>query len=157
MIKYAEEIAKLLREKGLTLAVAESLTGGMVTSSLVDIAGISQNLFEGIVSYSNESKMKRLHVSEKTLNSFSAVSSETALEMAQGLLNNADIAISTTGIAGPDGGSLDKPVGLVYFGLATKNCKLTFKQIFAGNRLEIRKKATEFILEQLFLFLKKYN
>ena len=155
MIKYAEEIAKLLREKGLTLAVAESLTGGMVTSSLVDIAGISQNLFEGIVSYSNESKMKRLGVSEKTLNSFSAVSSETALEMAQGLLNNADIAISTTGIAGPDGGSLDKPVGLVYFGLATKDIQLTFKQIFAGNRQEIRKKATEFILEQLFLFLKK--
>lgn len=154
-MNYAFEIAKLLNKNNLTLSVAESLTGGLVTSKLVSVPGISQNLFEGIVCYSNKSKMKRLGVLETTLKNFGAVSAQTALEMAVGLLDNADIVISTTGIAGPDGGSIEKPVGLVYFGLATKTYQVTYKQIFTGDRQEIREKAANFILEKLFLYMEK--
>lgn len=107
---------------GMMLATAESCTGGMIAAALTDIAGSSSVVDRGFVTYSNEAKMEMLGVSAATLASFGAVSEETALEMAAGALarSRAGVAVAVTGIAGPGGGSADKPVGLVWFGLAVK-------------------------------------
>ncbi len=154
-IEYA--VAKLLREKKLVASVAESLTGGMVAARLIDVAGISANFREGIVAYANEAKTARLGVMRETLTRFGAVSSQTAEEMVEGLLKeDVDIAVSTTGIAGPTGGTKEKPVGLVWFGFGTRQKILTDKQIFSGNRAEIREKATNYALYQLFLLLQDF-
>lgn len=116
----AEVCANLLKELNIKIAIAESLTGGALTSSLVDISGISSHLIESMVCYSDSSKIKRLGVLEGTIQQYSAVSSETALEMAEGMLktSGADIAISTTGYAGPQ--VADEEVGLVYIGIADR-------------------------------------
>lgn len=116
----AEVCANLLKELDIKIAIAESLTGGALTSSLVDISGISSHLIESMVCYSDSSKIKRLGVLEGTIQQYSAVSSETALEMAEGMLktSGADIAISTTGYAGPQ--VSDEEVGLVYIGIADR-------------------------------------
>ena len=111
-----DKVAELLLEKNLTIAVAESLTGGLVSSRLISYPGISKSFLEGFVTYSNESKIRRLNVKKDTIEKYGAVSQETAKEMAYGaaLVSGADIGLSTTGIAGPDGGSEEKPVGLVF-------------------------------------------
>ncbi len=110
------EIISTLKERSLKLAVAESLTGGMLASRFVDVPGSSSVVDRGVVAYSNESKTELLGVSPQTLEKFGAVSEECAIEMAAGLLDrsNTQVAVSTTGIAGPDGGSEEKPVGLTY-------------------------------------------
>ncbi|WP_373370114.1 nicotinamide-nucleotide amidohydrolase family protein, partial [Clostridium tepidum] len=130
-----EVAAKLLVEKDLKIAVAESCTGGMVSSVLIDYPGISSVFVEGCVTYSNEAKMKRLGVKEETLDKFGAVSEETAIEMAEGVAKglNADIGISTTGIAGPGGGSEEKPVGLVYTAITIKGKTKVYKDIYSGD------------------------
>ncbi|MBE6012932.1 MAG: competence/damage-inducible protein A [Lachnospiraceae bacterium] len=135
-----EVIIRLLNEKGLKLAVAESCTGGMVTSKLIDCAGASAVLLEGVVTYANESKIKRLSVKAETLEKYGAVSHETAREMAEGVCvsSGADIGISTTGIAGPGGGTDEKPVGLVYIGLCIKGKVSSYEFQFKGSRQRIR-------------------
>lgn len=138
------EVSKLLVTQKKTIAVAESCTGGEISSRLVRFPGISEVFLEGCVTYSNEAKIKRLGVLEKTLAKFGAVSKETAMEMAQGIAETAgaDIGIATTGIAGPDGGTEDKPVGLVYIGIYY-NGKAEAKEFrFAGSRNKIRERAT---------------
>ncbi|MFR3566537.1 MAG: competence/damage-inducible protein A [Paraclostridium sordellii] len=150
-----ETVAKLLVEKNLTIAVSESCTGGMVSSTLIDYPGISQVFMEGCVTYSNEAKMSRLGVKKETLDSFGAVSTETAIEMAKGVAMNlkTNVGLSTTGIAGPGGGTTEKPVGLVYIGLYI-NGKIKVKKFnLAGSREKIRVKATKEALNFLRLEL----
>jgi nicotinamide-nucleotide amidase len=116
----ARQVLDACRARGVMLATAESCTGGMIAAALTDIAGSSDVVDRGFVTYSNEAKMAMLGVAEATLAAHGAVSRETALEMAAGALANsrAGIALSVTGVAGPGGGSAEKPVGLVWFGLA---------------------------------------
>lgn len=143
-----EVLGTLLLKHNLKIAIAESCTGGMLTSRLVNFPGISASLVEGLVTYSNESKMKRLNVSEETLKSFGAVSKECAIEMARGvaLTSNSDIGISSTGIAGPLGGTEQKPVGLVYLGLYF-NGKEKYKELrLSGDRQRIRLLTTNLAL-----------
>lgn len=147
-------VAKLLIKNKRTLAVAESCTGGMITSSLINYPGISECLIEGCVTYSNISKMNRLGVNEETLSKYGSVSPETAREMAIGVAQSsgANIGIATTGIAGPGGGNEEKPVGLVYIGIYYEGKTYTYKNVFSGDRLKIRERACR---EALNLLRKK--
>ena len=131
-------------EKKLTISTAESCTGGMIAGNLINYPGISEVFLEGAVTYSNEAKHKRLGVKNETLDKYGAVSGETAREMAIGIANTAgtDVSIVTTGIAGPDGGTLEKPVGLVYIGVYVQGEVIVKKHIFNGNRSRIRLQAT---------------
>jgi nicotinamide-nucleotide amidase len=131
----AETIHFLLLESGHSLSLAESCTGGMLSSDLVEFAGSSAYLKQGLVTYSNEAKMKVLGVKSETLNTSGAVSMETAREMAEGArrLLDTDFALSTTGIAGPEGGSDEKPVGTVCIALATRN-RIHVQRVQLGNR-----------------------
>lgn len=138
-----DKVAQLLLEKKLTISVAESLTGGLVSSKLISYPGISGSYLEGFVTYSNESKIKTLGVKKETLDKYGAVSEETAKEMAYGaaLVSGSDLGVSTTGIAGPDGGSKEKPVGLVYVCVYYKG-KYEVKKInSSGSREIIRERA----------------
>ena len=139
-------------EKPLTISTAESCTGGMIASKLIEVPGISENFIESIVSYSNEAKIKRLKVKKETLEKYGAVSEEVAREMLAGL--NTDIGISTTGIAGPGGGSKDKPVGLVYIGIKVKDEVKVFKRELKGDRNKIRQRAMMHALYNLLKILK---
>ena len=139
-------------EKPLTISTAESCTGGMIASKLIEVPGISKNFIESIVSYSNEAKIKRLKVKKETLEKYGAVSEEVAREMLAGL--KTDIGISTTGIAGPDGGTKDKPVGLVYIGIKVKDEVKVFKRELKGDRNKIRQRAMMHALYNLLKILK---
>ena len=139
-------------EKPLTISTAESCTGGMIASKLIEVPGISTNFIEGIVSYSNEAKIKRLKVKKETLEKYGAVSEEVAREMLAGL--KTDVGISTTGIAGPDGGTKDKPVGLVYIGIKVKDEVKVFKRELKGDRNKIRQRAMMHALYNLLKILK---
>ncbi len=133
--------ARLLMEKNVTFALAESCTGGLLASKLVDNPGISQVFLEGVVTYSNESKVKRLHVSPETLDYNGAVSAKCAEEMAEGLLetSGAELALSVTGVAGPGGGVDAKPVGLVFLGMAQKGEETKVHQLYlTGDRKRIQ-------------------
>lgn len=136
-------VADILKKKGLKIAVAESLTGGLVSSMLVNVAGISENFMEGVVSYSIDSKMKRLGVLEDTIKTHTEVSSQAAMEMAKGVALNlgTDIGISTTGISGPDGGTKDRPVGLCYIGVYYKGQVTANEVRLFGQRDQIRQRA----------------
>ncbi|WP_300382411.1 competence/damage-inducible protein A [Clostridium sp.] len=148
---YAEEekdsmqsvVAKLLCDKKLTISTAESCTGGLVASSLIEYPGISDVFMEGVVTYSNEAKMRRLGVKKETLDKYGAVSKEIAEEMAIGIAKEVktNIGISTTGIAGPGGGTLEKPVGLVYIGIYINGKTKVEKLELSGTRDKIRKRA----------------
>ncbi|MCG6842326.1 CinA family nicotinamide mononucleotide deamidase-related protein [Fusobacterium nucleatum] len=142
-----------LGEKPLTISTAESCTGGMVASKLIEVPGISENFIESIVSYSNEAKIKRLKVKKETLEKYGAVSEEVAREMLAGL--KTDVGISTTGIAGPGGGTKDKPVGLVYIGIKVKNEVKVFKRELKGDRNKIRQRAMMYALYNLLKILSK--
>ncbi|WP_018590188.1 competence/damage-inducible protein A [Terrisporobacter glycolicus] len=150
-----DEVAKLLVKNNLTISVAESCTGGMVSSSLINYPGISSVFIEGCVTYSNEAKMKSLNVREETLNLVGAVSEQCAKEMAEGVAarHNTNIGLSTTGIAGPEGGSEEKPVGLVYMGIKINNKTIVKKYIFNGDRQQIRYRACKTLLNDLRLEL----
>ena len=154
-----EVVSKMLVENNITIATAESCTGGMLAAKLIDYPGISSVFLEGAVTYTNEAKMKRLGVEEETLNIHTAVSEETAKEMAYGVarVSGADIGLSTTGIAGPGGGSEDKPVGLVYVGICIKGETKVKKLNLSGNRQQIREKATKSLLDFLRRELIKRN
>ena len=118
----AEEVVELLKVDELTVTTAESCTGGLVAARLVDVPGVSEVFKQGFITYSNKAKRKLLNVKKTTLKEFGAVSEKTAREMAKGaiLASGADAAIATTGIAGPDGGTEEKPVGLVYIGVSVR-------------------------------------
>ncbi|MGV3026970.1 competence/damage-inducible protein A [Clostridium thermobutyricum] len=136
-------VAKLLVDKKLTIGTSESCTGGLLGAGLIDYPGISSSFLEGAITYSNEAKIKTLGVKEETLEKFGAVSEETAREMAEGIRKRcgADIGVSTTGIAGPDGGTDDKPVGLVYIGLSIGDKTIVTRNVFNGNRNSVRRRA----------------
>ncbi|MDR1662877.1 MAG: competence/damage-inducible protein A [Endomicrobium sp.] len=142
---------KLLIHKRKTVSFAESCTGGKIASTITDIAGSSFYFKSSVVTYSNESKVKILGVKEETLKKFGAVSKETAKEMARCVLNlsGSDYAFSVTGIAGPGGGSKDKPVGLVYIGFADNKKIECFKFNFVGTRKDIRNNAVNTVLDLL--------
>ncbi|MCL2485068.1 MAG: competence/damage-inducible protein A [Endomicrobia bacterium] len=144
-------IGKLLLESRKTVSFAESCTGGMIAQRITSVAGSSIYFKTSAVTYSNESKIKLLGVSQDTLNEFGAVSEQTAKEMALGVLNLAesDYALSVTGIAGPGGATKEKPVGLVYIGLASKKGVQAFKYNFFGSREDIRKRAANTALDLL--------
>lgn len=150
-----ETLAKILVEKDLTISVAESCTGGMVSSALIDYPGISSVFMEGCVTYSNEAKMMRLGVNKETLEKYGAVSEQTAKEMAEGIARgfNTNIGLATTGIAGPGGGTDEKPVGLVYMGIYINGSTIVKKYNFNGSRSRIRQRATRTILNDLRLEL----
>ncbi len=151
--RMAEEALTHAQRRGWTIATAESCTGGMVSSALTGIPGASEMFERGFVTYSNESKQEMLGVAKETIESHGAVSGETAAEMAKGALahSRADIAISVTGIAGPDGGTPEKPVGLVWFGVAARGgAASTHRRLFPGTeRARIRDAAVETALELL--------
>ena len=135
---------QILTERSETLAVAESCTGGLLASAFVDLPGSSRYFLEGAVTYSNAAKRARLGVSQRTLDGVGAVSAQCAKEMAEGLRRTAgaDYALSTTGIAGPDGGTADKPVGLVYIALASRDGTAVQELKLGGDRSRIRMHAT---------------
>jgi PncC family amidohydrolase len=152
-----EEIAKILLEKKLTVATTESCTGGLLSSKLTDISGSSAFIHLNLVTYSNEAKHKMLGVRNETLENYGAVSEECAYEMASGLmkLTKADICISTTGIAGPTGGSAEKPIGLMYSSICTKDKAITFEVRFHPEipRIEMKEMFAQAVLEKLYKFL----
>lgn len=141
------------RKRGLKIATAESCTGGMVAAALTDIAGSSDVFERGFVTYSNEAKQELLGVAGDTLSGHGAVSEETALEMARGALarSRADIAVSITGVAGPGGGTEEKPVGLVWFAVAQRggHARVHRRPFPDEGRGAIREAATRFALELL--------
>ncbi|MGB0694154.1 MAG: CinA family protein [Rhodospirillaceae bacterium] len=138
----AQAVLDLCRDNQLTLVTAESCTGGMVSGALTAVPGSSAVIDRGFVTYSNEAKMEMLGVPEELLNTHGAVSPQTADAMAVGALGhspNADVALSITGIAGPGGGSPDKPVGLVYMAVLLGDQDAMVRRfLFAGSRAEIR-------------------
>ena len=153
----SQVVAKALLESGKTISVSESCTGGLLASAFIDNSGISEVFMEGAVTYSNEAKMNRLGVKKETLDSFGAVSEQVAMEMAEGIAKTArtNIGMSTTGVAGPDGGTEEKPVGLVYIGLYIDGKIVAKKFNFAGSRERIRSRAVAAALNWLRLELNK--
>ena len=151
-----EVVGFLLREKGLTISTAESCTGGLVAATLVNVPGSSEYFKGSVVAYSNDVKEKLLGVKRETLENYGAVSAQTAREMALGVkeLLNTDIALSTTGIAGPGGGTPEKPVGLTYFAIAYGDKVKTFKKVFPYSRNQNRLSASYYILFELYRLLK---
>ena len=149
----ASELLQDAKKKKIRIATAESCTGGLISGCLTEIAGSSSVFDRGFVVYSNDAKMTNLDVSRKTLQDFGSVSAETALEMALGALraSNADLALSATGIAGPDGGSTEKPVGIVYLGIALRkdNQCLTIEHKFKGDRVSVRLQTIEAALNAM--------
>ena len=136
--KLLENVSRILREKSLKIATAESCTGGLIAHTITNISGSSEYFDRGFVTYSNEAKVELLNVSAKDLKENGAVSRIVAKSMAEGARKNskADIGISTTGIAGPTGGTPEKPVGLVYIAVSNSQETIVKKFNFKGNRLE---------------------
>ncbi|WP_061316602.1 competence/damage-inducible protein A [Clostridium botulinum] len=135
-----EVVANILVKRNLTIATAESCTGGLLAGKLINFPGISSVFLEGAITYSNESKINRLNVKKETLEKYTAVSKEVALEMAEGIAKSAgtNIGISTTGVAGPGGGTYDKPIGLIYIGLYINGKTFVEELNYSGNRQFIR-------------------
>lgn len=141
---------KFLIEHKLKLSVAESCTGGLLGASLTDIAGSSAYFRGGVIAYDNQIKHQLLGVEEPILDRYGAVSDQTVIAMAKGVckLFNTECAISVSGIAGPDGGTAQKPVGLVYIGIAVNDRIESIRYIFSGNRQQIRSQTVKASLEQ---------
>lgn len=150
-------LAECLRSYNLTITTAESCTGGLIAGTITNVAGISSYFKEGIVTYSNEAKEKYLGVKHETLSRYGAVSEQTAREMVSGILraSGADTAVAVTGIAGPDGGTPEKPVGLVYIGygmgedIRVKECQ------FSGGRAQVRSQTVETALQLISTLIKE--
>jgi len=150
--KQAEELLALCRAKGLSLASVESCTGGLIGASLTEIPGSSDVVVGGFITYSNDAKANLVAVGREALEQFGAVSENVAAQMAEGgkAAIGADIVVSVTGIAGPGGGSKEKPVGLVCFGLAHVSGIETFTKIFPNNgRHEIRQQSVAYAFDLL--------
>ena len=149
------KVGRLLRDGELSLAVAESCTGGLVSHKITNVPGSSDYFDRAVVSYSNRSKLELLGVREETLYDYGAVSRAVAAEMAEGVrtLAGTEVGLSTTGIAGPGGGTKEKPVGLVYVGVAVEGTTRIKKFIFQNDRYENKKSAATKALESLIVFL----
>jgi PncC family amidohydrolase len=142
------QVGKKLREKGLSLAVAESCTGGLIGHRLTNIPGSSTYYMGSITAYAYNAKVRLLKVTWETLETHGAVSDATVSEMALGVRRalGADIGVSVSGIAGPTGGTPEKPVGLVYFGLSSPQGTWTTHEVFKGSRIEVKEQAADFAL-----------
>lgn len=151
LTETAAKLIEKLISRGETLAIAESCTGGMLSSKITNTIGASQVFLGSIIAYSNQLKHRLLDVSLDTIENFGAVSADCAIEMTQGVLNNlaSDHAVSITGIAGPGGSSANKPVGLVYIAVGNAQTIEAFEFRFYGNRHEIRRQATLKAMELL--------
>ncbi len=150
--KLVDKLSAILTDKELLLATAESCTGGMISSAIIAYEGASKFFDRGFVTYSNDAKREMLGVSDNILRHYGAVSPQCAVAMALGALDksNADISVSVTGIAGPSGGSEDKPVGLVYIAIAILGKEPQEHEFnFTGSRNEVRKAACQAALELL--------
>ena len=149
--RIEKTVCSLLTEAGLKLATAESCTGGMVAQKITSVAGASECFECGVVTYSNEQKKRLLGVRPDTLSRFGAVSRETALEMCRGIKETAgaDFGIGITGIAGPGGGTAEKPVGLVYIGICGENIHEAYEFHFTGSRDEVRQSAANAALRMV--------
>jgi PncC family amidohydrolase len=150
-------VGELLRRRGLRLAMAESCTGGLIGHLLTNVAGSSTYYMGSVTAYAYEAKVRLLGVSWDTLEKFGAVSSETALEMARGIriALAADIGVSVTGIAGPTGGTPEKPVGTVWIGISTPNEEYARHFLWSGSRLAIKKQSAQAALNILVEHLQK--
>lgn len=151
MKKHERLIGESLREKGLKLALAESCTGGLLSSILTDVAGSSDYFLGSIVAYDNGVKQSELGVKAATLKKHGAVSKETAIEMARGVKKalGSDISAAVTGIAGPGGGSPEKPVGLVFIAVAKGRTTEAQRFVFKGGRKSIKKQSAEAALSMI--------
>jgi PncC family amidohydrolase len=157
MDQYSIEamIGKFLNQRGLTLAAAESCTGGLVCHRITNVPGSSSYFVGGVVAYANETKMSQLGVRKETLDEFGAVSRETVIEMARGVRErfNADIGISISGIAGPDGGTPEKPVGLTWIALCAGGTEQAWQYVWPGNRIAVKEQSSQAVLQLLFEYL----
>jgi nicotinamide-nucleotide amidase len=152
-------VGELLRKRGLRLAAAESCTGGLIGHLLTNVAGSSTYYMGSITAYANEAKVRLLAVSQETLEKYGAVSSETVIEMARGvrIALGADIAISVSGIAGPGGGTPEKPVGTVWIGLSSTKEEYSRHYLWSGDRLAVKEQTAQAALYLLLEYLKKDN
>ena len=155
-IDLTKTLAEILLSRNWTVSLAESCTGGLVSATLTELAGSSEWFERGYITYSNEAKTECLDVPAQLIESHGAVSEPVAKAMAEGARINSgsDVAISITGIAGPSGGTVEKPVGTVCFGWATENQTLTKTMHFDGDRQAVRQQATEFALTELIALLR---
>ncbi len=151
------EIGVLLSERGLTLTTAESSTGGLVAQRITSVSGSSAYYLGGFVAYANEAKEALLGVGHETLIAHGAVSSETALEMALGARERlgADLGIATTGIAGPTGGTPEKPVGLVYVALSALDAQICHRHVWQGDRASNNEQSAEAVLGLVKVYLEQ--
>lgn len=149
--KLSAELKKLILNGKRTISTAESCTGGLVAKIITDIPGSSEYFKGGVVSYTNEIKMAYLGVMEQTLAKFTAVSEQTAMEMAEGIRNGmkTDFGLSVTGYAGPGGATDEIPVGTVYMAISSSEKTQVWCKIFPGDRISVRNQAALFILEKL--------
>ncbi|VEB95675.1 Uncharacterized protein (competence- and mitomycin-induced) [Cedecea lapagei] len=153
LFELSKQVGSALARLGATVTTAESCTGGWIAKVITDVSGSSAWFERGFVTYSNEAKHQLIGVNERTLAAYGAVSEGVVLEMAQGALAaaRAHYAVSVSGIAGPDGGSDEKPVGTVWFGFADKQGRTLAKvQRFDGDRDAVRRQATEYALQSLW-------
>lgn len=156
MQELVENLSLKLKGLGLMLVTAESCTGGLIAAAMTNNPGSSAVFERGFVTYSNEAKMEALGVSKETLMKHGAVSAQTATAMVKGAIahSRAEIAVAVTGIAGPDGGSADKPVGLVYIGYGDKaGVTEVVEHRFKGNRDEVRRQSVEAALKHVSKFV----
>ncbi|MDH4273506.1 MAG: nicotinamide-nucleotide amidohydrolase family protein [Gammaproteobacteria bacterium] len=157
LARAAQYLAELLSARGWRIATAESCTGGLIAKILTDAAGSSRWFERGFVTYANEAKVEMLGVAVDTLSHHGAVSEATVREMAAGALrhSHADVAVAVSGIAGPSGGSVDKPVGLVWLGFAVRDAKISVQRHqFTGDRDAVRQAAALAALEGLVALLR---
>lgn len=150
-LNLAEVVGELLVDKKMTIATAESCTGGLLANEITDIAGSSRYMLGGVVAYSNDAKMNVLGVSQESLDEYGAVSKSVALQMAKGVAENlgADIGVSTTGIAGPGGGTEEKPVGLVWMGFWINGEHFALRSVFTNDRLINKQRTVMVVLESI--------
>ncbi|MDH7517154.1 MAG: CinA family protein [Candidatus Thermoplasmatota archaeon] len=155
--KLLENVSAKLKKSGLTIATAESCTGGLIAHTLTNISGSSDYFDRGVVSYSNRSKVELLGVPEELIKQYGAVSEQVAKAMAEGIRKKSkvDIGVATTGIAGPTGGTKDKPVGLVYIAVSTTDNTVVKRFQFSGNRLKNKESTCNAALNMILDFLKR--
>jgi nicotinamide-nucleotide amidase len=155
VVEFERRVGELLRARGLTLALAESCTGGLIAHRITNVSGSSDYFLGGVVAYSNDAKEHILGVQHETLLKYGAVSEPTAREMAQGARRvlHADVAVSVTGIAGPTGGTPEKPVGLTFTGLSTRDGEWCERNVWQGDRESNKAQAAEAALNLLYRYL----
>ena len=157
MKKLSQKIVRLLAKKRLKISFAESCTGGLLSSTITQISGSSKVFTIGLITYSNQSKINTLKVPKNTIKKYGAVSYETCLSMVKNLnkISKTNISVSITGIAGPNGGTKQKPVGLVFIGIKKGNKKLVKKHLFKNKkRIFIQRTAVNKALNLILSFLK---